>query len=363
MGNIVTLILGEIDGIIQSAGQVLFSSTVLLISNFVYLMFTLLIVILGLNMALGIFKITMKESLQIIVRMIFVIIFGLTWNNFDKVYLAATEGTQAIALSFFAPFTEETTATTATEAIDKFGGQMAQTTDDVAKAVSSYFRALIAFFLNVILAFLMGAYVIIVGASKIVIAFLIGIAPFAILCTVFDKTKNIFEGWLTTLVANLLYPIVAAGIVGTIVAVAKSIFTEGKTDSTLGDFMAFIVLMLAGAMAIMKIPAIAQGLTGSFGIAGFSPRPLAVAGSALGGFLGATYAGRKISNKFDSAREALGAGARRADLQDYGGMTRLESKKSAEIDRMKGVQQQRMRDAAKRDQMRAEWRNGSGKKK
>lgn len=361
MNNIVSTILGTIDGVILTTGQTLFNSTVLLVSNFVYLMFTLVIVLLGTNMALGIISITMKESVQIIIRIFFVIIFGLTWSNFAVLYTAATDGTQALALNFFAPFTGSTGASTATEAIDKFGGQMAQTTDNVAQAVSSYFRALIAFFLNVILALLLAAYVIVVAASKIVIAFLLGVAPFAILCTVFEKTKNLFEGWLTTLIANLIYPIVAAGIVGTIVSAATTIFTPGGGSSTLGDFMAFIVLMLAGAMAIMKIPSIAHGVTGSFGVASFSPRPLAVAGSALGGFMGATYAGRKLTNRLDSARERLGAGQRRADFEDYGGLTRPESQRSAEIDRMKSVQQERMRDAAKRNQMLAEWRNGSRK--
>lgn len=362
MNNIVTQILGTIDAVILNTGQTLFNSTVLLISNFVFVVLTLVIVLLGTNMALGIVKITMKESIQIMFRILFVILFGLTWNNFSVIYVAATDSTQAVALNFFSPFTGSTNTSTATEAIDKFGGQMAQTTDNVAKAVSSYFRALIAFFLNVILSLLLAAYVIVVSASKIVIAFLIGVAPFAILCTVFDKTKNLFEGWLTTLVANLMYPIIAAGVVGTIVAAATSIFTPGNSTSTLGDFMAFIVLMLAGAMAILKIPSIAHGMTGSFGIASFSPRPLAVAGSALGGFLGATYAGRKASNKLDTAREKLSSGARRADFEDYGGLTRNESKRDTEIQRMKSVQGERMREASKRNKMRSEWRNGSNKK-
>lgn len=355
MDSIVSTILGTIDGVILNTGQTLFNSTVILIRNFVYIMLTVSIVWMGTSIALGIMTIRMKEAVQIIIRFVFVLLFGLTWSNFETIYVAATDGSQAIALGFFAPFTGGTSEPTATAALDKFGGQMAATTDNVAKAVSSYFRALIAFMLNAILALVLAAYVIVVGASKIVIAFLLGVAPFAILCTVFEKTKNLFEGWLTTLVANLMYPIVAAGIVGTIVTAAVTIFTRGDDSSTLGDFMTFIVLMLAGAMAILKIPSIAQGLTGSFGIAGFSPRPLATAGTAMGKALGMTYTGRQLANKIADTKEKHSR-SRKADFDRYGA-TRDEHRQVQSRARAAEL----MRKAHERKRLRAEWRKPGNK--
>ncbi len=356
MNNIVTTILSAIDGVILNTGQTLFNSTVIQVSNVAFIMLSLLIILIGINTSLNVYKMSMRDSMQIIVRIVLVLIVGLSWNNFEVIFNALTNATQGLALSFFAPFKGEAGAATATQALDGFGDQMAQTTDNVAQAVSSYFRSLVAFFLNVILALLMAAYVIVVGASKIVIAFLIGFAPFAMICTVFDRTKTIFEGWLTTLVANLFYPIVAAGIVGTIVTVAQSIFQEGASDSILGDFMAFIVLMLAGAMAILKIPSIAHGLTGSFGVASFGPKPLTAAGAAFGGAAGATYAGRKMSNKLDAMRDTMRSGARRADHADYDGLSRDDRKSLDRTEELRAKGQEMMRKNVMLAKMREEFR-------
>jgi hypothetical protein len=355
MENIVTKILGKIDGVILNTGETLFNSTVIQVSNVVYIMLSMLIILIGLNTSLNIYRMSMRDSMQIIFRIVLVLIVGLSWNNFSQIFDALTNATQGLALSFFAPFTADAGGT-ATQALDRFGDQMAQTTDHVAQAVSSFFRALVAFFLNVMLAVLMAAYVIVVGASKIVIAFLIGFAPFAMICTIFEKTKTIFEGWLTTLVANLLYPVVAAGIVGTVVSVAATIFKPGTPSSILGDFMAFIVLMIAGAMAILKIPSIAHGLTGSFGVGGFAPKPLNAVSAAIGGAAGATYAGRKMSNKLDTMRETMRSGALRADHADYDGLSRDDRKTLDRTEELRAKGQEMMRKIQMQAKMRDEFR-------
>ena len=355
MDNIVSKILGKIDGVILNTGETLFNSTVIQVSNVAYIMLSLLIILIGLNTSLNIYKMSMRDSMQIIFRIVLVLIVGLSWSNFNLIFDALTNATQGLALSFFAPFTAKAGAS-ATQALDGFGDQMAQTTDTVAQAVSSYFRSLVAFFLNVILALLMAAYVIVVGASKIIIAFLIGFAPFAMICSIFERTKTIFEGWLTTLVANMLYPVVAAGIVGTIVSVAAEIFNNPEPSSILGDFMAFIVLMIAGAMAILKIPSVAHGLTGSFGIGGFAPKPLTAVSAALGGAAGATYAGRKMSNKFDAMRETMRSGARRADHADYDGLSRDDRKTLDRTEELRAKGQEMMRKIHMQSKMRDQFR-------
>jgi len=354
MDNIVSKILGHIDGVILNTGETLFNSTVIQVSNVAYIMLSLLIILIGLNTSLNIYQMSMRDSMQIIFRIVLVLIVGLSWSNFALIFDALTNATQGLALSFFSPFTDA--GGTATQALDGFGDQMAQTTDTVAQAVSSYFRSLVAFFLNVILALLMAAYVIVVGASKIIIAFLIGFAPFAMICSIFERTKTIFEGWLTTLVANMLYPVVAAGIVGTIVTVAKSIFTDPAPSSILGDFMAFIVLMIAGAMAILKIPSVAHGLTGSFGVGSFAPKPLTAVSAAIGGAAGATYAGRKMSNKFDTMRETMRSGARRADHADYDGLSRDDRKTLDRTEELRAKGQEMMRKIHMQSKMRDQFR-------
>ncbi|WP_299593271.1 type IV secretion system protein [uncultured Tateyamaria sp.] len=342
---------------IGTTAETLYNSTVAQITGFFFVVLTMLIVVLGINMVFGMFKMSMRESMQIIFRIVLVMMFALAWPNLGAIYNATTNGTQALALAYFEPF-QGAIGGTATEAMDGYATDSASVVDQAAQATSSFFRALVSLALWIFLGLLVAVYIAVVGASKLWIAALLGFAPFAIMCTVFDKTKNIFEGWLTTIVANLLYPVFCAAIVGTIVTANAEIFGGVDENSNLGNLMAFIVLNVVGIIAISKVPAIAHGITGSFGVASFSPRPLAIPGSALGAFIGSTYVGRKISNHLDKKREQRPSARDRADFEDYGGMKRDEYKRDQDRSRLAD----RMRQNHARDRFRDEFRRNNKKK-
>lgn len=356
MDDIASALLGQLDTVIGETGKTLFSSTVARITKFFYILMTLLIVLLGTNMALGMFRISMRESMQIIFRIVLVMIFGLTWTNFEPIYEAATNGTQSLALGFFAPFTDA--GSSATGALDSYSKDAGQVVDKASKATSSFFRSLVSGMLWVLLAFLVAIYVVVVGASKLWVAALLGFAPFAIMATIFDRTKNVFEGWLTTLIANLLYPVFCAAIVGTIVTANVTIFKGVSGTTTLGSLMSFVVLNAVGIIAISKVPSIAHGVTGSFAVAGFSFAALVTPATVIGKFMGMTYTGRKLANRIDAARERLGSRQRKADFSDYGGQTREEHK----MEQAKKRAQDLMRVNHQRNRLREELRKPSSKK-
>ena len=92
--------------------------------------------------------------------------------------------------------------------------------------------------LYVVLGVLMAVYVFIVGFSKLMIAFLLGVAPIAIGATIFEKTKGMFEAWLSAMIGYLMYPVASAGVIVAVVTVAHDVFRETKDVTDLGSILA-----------------------------------------------------------------------------------------------------------------------------
>ncbi|WP_076650431.1 type IV secretion system protein [Pontibaca methylaminivorans] len=129
-----------------------------------------------------------------------VFLFARSWTNFGVIYDALSSASGNLAMSFF-----DNGASSPAAAMDQFADQMSDVADGAARSVSSIARGMISALLFMVIALLMAAYVLIVGFSKIMIAFLLGVAPLAMIATIFDRTKNLFEAWLTSFVGYLLY--------------------------------------------------------------------------------------------------------------------------------------------------------------
>jgi type IV secretion system protein VirB6 len=322
--NIVTQILDQIDTGVLSAGQTFFTNTATSIAPLVTIFLTLLLVMLGLNIALNVYKISMRDSMQIAVRIVVVLMFGLTWTNFGVLYDALSSGTGSMALSFFSTMGADLGTKVPGVAMDNFSTQMANTVDVVSEAQGSIMRGLVSALLYVILGLLMSAYVLITAFSKIMIAFLLGVAPIAIMSTIFEKTKNIFEAWLGALIGYLMYPLASAAIIGSVVLVAKQNFTQIDNVTDFGSILGFLVMCFVGIFALFAIPTSVANITGQINLANFAPEALRAVGKPLvtskeysaarfaqmkSGFLHGTTAG--LAQKSAERRDAdLGAAAR-----------------------------------------------------
>ncbi|MFV2034215.1 MAG: type IV secretion system protein [Halocynthiibacter sp.] len=285
--NIVSSILGQLDSSIMSVGQIFFQNIAGSIGGIIGVLMALLIIALGINMALGVVQISTRDATQIIVRILLVFLFGLSWTNFNAIYSALSIGSSNLAMSFFSvtganigasggPGLPPTYA-----AMDGFADQMANTVDGVAAAMGSIFRGVVAALLYGVLGLLMAAFVLIVGFSKIMLAFLLGLAPLAITFTIFEKTKNLFEAWLSALIGYLMYPVAAAAIIGTVIAVANSVFDPNNAASGMGVILPFLVVVFVGIFALKAIPQAVSNLTGQFNLASVAPEALRVASTPI----------------------------------------------------------------------------------
>lgn len=268
---LVSDILLDLDEAVLDVGEKYFISTAEALDPMLTIVTTLLIVLIGVQMALGVNRMSTRDAWQLVSRIVLVFIFARSWANFGVIYDALSSGAGSLALSFFDGDTSNPAA-----AMDKFAVQMSDVADGAARAVSSIVRGFVAALLFIILSVLMAAYVLIVGFSKIMIAFLLGVAPLAMIATIFERTKTLFEAWLTAFVGYLLYPVAAAAVIGAVVSMAGAQFTEQDSIEELSMLLGFLCVAFVGIFALLAIPTAASHITGSFNLANFAPEALRV---------------------------------------------------------------------------------------
>lgn len=262
-------IIGDLDRAVMDVGEKYFTSTAEALDPMLTIVTTLLIVLIGVTMALGVNRMSMRDAWQLICRIVLVFIFARSWANFGAIYEALSSGAGSLALSFF-----QGDVPTPEAAMDKFAAQMSDVSDGVARAVSSIARGVISALLFMVLAVLMAAYVLIVGFSKIMIAFLLGVAPLAMIATIFERTKTLFEAWLSAFVGYLMYPIASAAVIGAVVSMADAQFAPQAEVETAAMIVGFLVVAFVGIFALLAIPTAAANITGHFNLANFAPEAL-----------------------------------------------------------------------------------------
>ena len=276
----VATILSALDEAITMAGERYFETTATAIAPIYTSLLGLLLVLVGINAALNVYRISMKDAVQLAFRIVFVLMFGLSWTNFSQIYEAASNGLSDLAMGFFKTGSSSL-GSSATEAVDKMANMMAGNVDSVSSAMSSIMRGFVAAILYVVLGVLMAVYVFIVGFAKLMIAFLLGVAPIAIGATIFEKTKGIFEAWLSAFIGYLMYPVASAGIIVAVVTAAREVFREDDAVTDLGSILGFFVVVFVGIFALKSIPQAVAHVTGQINLATFAPQALRVASRPL----------------------------------------------------------------------------------
>lgn len=282
--NLVSQIVGQVDVAVTSTAAQYFQTTASSVLSLYLALLGLLFAFIGMMVALNVYALSMRDAFQIGARIVLIFAFGLSWPNFSLLYDALTNASQNLAMSYFA-IGGSGLAAQPDVAMDAFATNMADIVDTVTQAMGSITRGLVGALLYGILALLMAAYVLIVAFSKIMIAFLLGFAPIAMIFTIFEKTKSLFEAWLASLIGYLMYPVAAAGIIGSVINVSNQYTlqaTGGSTGTTnLGSILGFLVIILVGIFALKSIPTAVSNITGHFSLANVAPQALKI--SALPG--------------------------------------------------------------------------------
>ncbi|MFB9223610.1 type IV secretion system protein [Paracoccus cavernae] len=290
--GIVSSILASIDQAIQSTGGQFFESTAQAMGPVAALLATILVIAVGLNVAIGAYALTIQDSMRLIWRIVLIFTFALSWRNFGTLYVALSDGAANLAMSFFDIAGGGPRSPGA--AMDAFATQMGNTADTVLTSRGAIARGVLGAVLYLVLAGLMAAYVLVVGFAKIMIAFLLGVAPLAMVLTMFERTKGQFEAWLSAFVGYLLYPVAAAALISTIAMVAEAQFAPQENVNVVSDLLGFLVVALVGIKALLTIPQAASHLSGHIHLASFAPQAMHM---ASGGQRGAAFRSGLMTGK------------------------------------------------------------------
>ena len=276
---IVKDIMAFIDGAVSGAAEGTFVAVASNFGGVITVVATIAFAMFGLAVGLGVFSVRTGDLAQLVLRVILIFTFGLSWANFAVIYDALTNTGDALVTALFS-VADGSGATSSVELAEGFADQAQETAASVIRAESAIARGFLGAIMYLLLAMLQAAYILVAGFAKIMIGILIGLAPFAIAATCLNRTQFLFEAWVSSLIGYFMYPVAAAGVMGFIAAVATRAFDTSSTSTLIG-ITGVVVIIIVGIYALLTIPQIASNITGQLNLGGIAPQALSIVGRPM----------------------------------------------------------------------------------
>lgn len=132
--------------------------------------------------------------------------------------------------------------------------------------------------------------------AKLMLSFLLSLAPLFFLFTLFDGTKTFFDRWLGTLVGFSLVLIFVSAVVGLCMhllhmTIIPHYLAQGETV-TFSDWIPIVLVAALSLMALLEVTCIAKSIGSSCSTGHGS----AMVGGFLGGALGASQSGKSLGS-------------------------------------------------------------------
>ena len=312
--GVVSWMVDTTDNFLDDAAQTTFGNVAGQIGGIVALGSTLAVIAVFINMAFQYKSMDGRTAFWFAFKLMLITMFSLNWVQFNSVASPIIDGLDHLAGGMVASLGGGGAgagyfANAFDDLIEEFGNYLNAAGDNMHWMAGAMIGAIGAFLLGVIGA-LCGMVLIF---AKIMMAFMIGIAPIMIALSLFDITKDYFHRWLSATVSYALYPVVIAGVFSTVIGMSRSLMTElgdPSGASNIGALVPFFMMMfLAGGM-IIATPLIVRTISGNFLMAG-PPSMTGPMGFAKG-LVGAK--GSKARARFGTRTNAelAGAGIRQA---------------------------------------------------
>lgn len=175
----------------------------------------------------------------------------------------------------------------------------AQSFDDILARVADYANVtagrlnIQGSVINGIVWLLMGIFSAVVAllmvGSRIVLTLLIGLAPLAILCTMFSWTKGMFERWLSAVITVSIYPVVIAAVFATVIGLLMAVLDligDPEEITYIGQVTPVLGVLCLSIILSGMTPMIASSITGSFGFHDMVTASLGRASARIAGAAG-----------------------------------------------------------------------------
>jgi type IV secretion system protein VirB6 len=269
--GIVSWMVDTTDEFLDDAAQSQFGAVASNIGTILAVGSTLVLVVVLVNMALQYRSMDGRTAFGLAFKLVLISVFAMNWAQFNAVADAIIGGLDFIAGALVTSVGgggagASHFATEFDRMIDNFSQYLNAVGSNLNWMAGAMMGALGAFFLGVVGA-LCGLVLIF---AKIMLTFMLGIAPVMIGLSLFEATKDYFHRWLSSTVSYALYPLVIAGVFSTIVGMAKSLFaTLGDPNSatSIGALIPFFMMMFLAAGLIIAVPLMVKSLSGNFSVA------------------------------------------------------------------------------------------------
>ena len=312
--GVVTWMVETTDSYLDGAAETTFGTVASQVGGIIAIGSTLAVIAVFVNMALQVRSMDGRTAFWFAIKLTLITLFALNWVQFNVIASAITNGLDQLAGGMIAGLGgggagSAYFATAFDDLIGEFGSYLNAAGDNMHWMAGALIGAIGAFLLGVIGA-LCGLVLIF---AKIMLAFMIGIAPIMIALSLFEVTKDYFLRWLSSTASYALYPLVIAGVFSTVVGMSQSLLAElGDPDgaSNIGALIPFFMMMfLAGGM-ILATPLIVRAISGNFMMA--APPNMPGVGGFAKGLAGTKGSRARARFGSRSTGELAGAGIRQA---------------------------------------------------
>ena len=304
------------NGALDAAGQSSFAALAGALGTIILLASTLLIVLTMVSFMLQTRSMDGRTAIGLVVRLLLINAFALNWVQFNVVATAVIDGLDQLGGAMVEGMggTGPEGAVGFAEAFDEllstFGDYLNAATEEMGWMAGAMITALGTAIMATVGALAGGVLIF----SRIMLALMIGLAPVMIAASIFEATKDYFHRWVSSLVGYAMYPLVIAGVMSTVVGMARSMM-ERMGDPTesdnIGALLPFFAMIFMAAGMIAAIPLIVRSLSGNVVMA-TAPSMTGAASNFGAGLVNSRgYQGR-YARGTESWGEMIGAGTRRA---------------------------------------------------
>jgi len=254
--------------LLDSLGQTQFEAVAAQVAGTAQIVSALVAVLVLLNMALQLRPMEAGSSVWLIFKLVLVCLFLQSWSDFNGVFGSIEKGFEAIGNALLAGgLGAGETATSFPRELDNLSEKMgtyANVTAGRLNILGGMINALMFCAIAVFGALATLAMV----ASRVVLAVLVGLAPFAILATLTPQTKSYFETWLSGTIKVLIYPLILIGIFATILGMGNATISsiDPENISSIGQITPVLTVMFLASILVLLSPLIVTLVAGDFAL-------------------------------------------------------------------------------------------------
>lgn len=229
---------------------------------------TLAMIALFINMAWQIRPMDGRELLVLSLKIGLINTFAFNWANFNFVSGHIIDGLDELAGSLIGSATGDDGAGPEYFAarFDLQLDRLAEYGNSATSHMGAVSKAVMGVFFMALLAVVGGAAGAVLVLAKMMMTFLIGIAPIMVLCSMFPVTKDYFHRWLSSLASFALYPVVMAGIFSMVFGLVGLLVSQiGSADSVeqVGGTIPFLAVVILSLAMVIAIPFIVPMISGN----------------------------------------------------------------------------------------------------